>query len=161
MNSLCINVASFQFHCSFPHFRSSFALQSLPLCNQVFRTFPSIVEQSDLNGSVSIATPYFLFALALGPQFASGFSGNRVNFINLDGGFASCRMSKQAWILENKNSRHISIFSLNPSPLHTHIPSGAHVLENILMQQPLRPVHPPPFPYTHTPLQDLTSWRTP
>ena len=41
-----------------------------------------------------------LFALALGPQFASGFSGNRVNFSNLEGGLASLRIAKEALILK-------------------------------------------------------------
>ena len=48
-----------------------------------------------------------LFALALGPQFASGFSGNRVNFSNLEGGLASLRIAKEALILKESGRKTI------------------------------------------------------
>ncbi len=42
---------------------------------------------------------YFLLALALGPQFDSGFEGNLANFSSFDGGLASFRISNDASIL--------------------------------------------------------------
>ena len=81
-------------------FRSycSLSLKSLPLCSHIFYI---ISPSSEIN--VKFITTkhnnYFLFALDFGPQFASGFSGNRVNLSSLEGGFASFLISKQAWIL--------------------------------------------------------------
>lgn len=50
---------------------------------------------------------HFLPALAFGPQFARGFSGNRANFRRRDGGLASFLISKLAFtLLKGREEQH-------------------------------------------------------
>lgn len=92
--------------------RSSLHLKSQSFCLCTFSHIlsPNKPHQRDKSCYatymvVSRLVTYFLLAFALGPQFASGFSGNRVNFSNLEGGFASFRISKHAWILKSNRQQ--------------------------------------------------------
>lgn len=64
---------------------------------------------------------YFLFALAFGPQFAWGFSGNLASFINLDAGLASFRTAKDASNLTKQWTKGLTL-GVNET-VHTHFGS--------------------------------------
>ena len=50
---------------------------------------------------------YFLLALAFGPQFGSGFSGNLASFRTFEGGNASLHILNEAISLKYMNKKHI------------------------------------------------------
>ena len=84
------------------------------LCPPVYKILFLPPFNSILNAALLPCPTYFLLALALGPQLASGFSGNRDNFSSRDGGLASLRTVKDASILHI----HVCVCTI---VIHVHI----------------------------------------